>query len=479
MQPPQDGNTDAASETPRKAKVADRRSRRPSSRTGRTAAATSQPVAERSAQGAQPAAAEAAGNVEPSSATSGSAKTGQPPLRISRAFDLSSEKTETQSNPAVPQGSSKRPSRSVPPRPRASDARNAREGKRRSQSSAPKRSGRDMFEERRRAEAEREAAEAAAEEVGAAPSEIDPAAQDQAILDAMVECQEPGRWRINGVYEQQIVNAGLRYLDTRWAADMDGPMTDFPRRPNGSSVLLRERTFLSLLTEQMSLKSMPASDVGAAQGDLQRLTLRQLLRLRTLHLDFNPGGSTTALGANVHAAFLESLEMLLFKKLGQKAAGQLIERDQLEDVKFGRELVLLSAASRSMAASSASRPAGSPAADGEGEAVLWWAWQLEGSRVFFNAKQFACTQDFPDGDVLEVKDYSKRDGANRHWLEWSIRLIGDQAQLGASDSFFGEGTPGGKRQPAVSADILQDALKGLKKTASERSEDAGQEDETF
>jgi hypothetical protein len=95
-----------------------------------------------------------------------------------------------------------------------------------------------------------------------------------------------GQWRMHGLFEPQVWTSGIKYLDSTWSAES---ISDLQRRGDGSSPFFRERLLRSLLSEEMQLKSVPASDVSAAQGDLQLLSLRQLLRLRCLHLHYTPG----------------------------------------------------------------------------------------------------------------------------------------------------------------------------------------------
>ena len=57
------------------------------------------------------------------------------------------------------------------------------------------------------------------------------------------------------------------------------------------------------------LKDTHESDVSIAQGDIKQLSLRQLLRLRVLSLDYEPYRNESS---SAHAAFLQSADLALF-----------------------------------------------------------------------------------------------------------------------------------------------------------------------
>merc|ERR1711972_705738 len=126
-----------------------------------------------------------------------------------------------------------------------------------------------------------------------------------------------GEWRIKGVYEHQVLKAGLRRLDQNW------PVDGLLELPSG---IFRQKILRDLLSGMIRLQSVPNNDVSAAQRDIQKLSLRQLLRLRVLHIDFTPSGAgadTIHSVGGTHEAFLSTLDGLLFQQLGQKAAADL------------------------------------------------------------------------------------------------------------------------------------------------------------
>lgn len=230
-------------------------------------------------------------------------------------------------------------------------------------------------------------------------------------------------WRISGIYEHQVLKAGLRQLDDTWSVD---GLLQLPRAKDGGSILMRESLFRDMLEGTIQLQSVPANDVAAAQRDVPRLTLRQLLRLRVLHLDFTPSGSGADSGVTgvggTHEAFLTILDSSLFHRLGESATSALGDDGLLDSHhRLGRQVVFLIAAAAAV------------------PAPTWWCWWLtEKRRVFFNADQFVCACHFPEGDdgVLEVTDMSKADRndptGGLRWFDWRVNVVRAEVDLSAT-----------------------------------------------
>eukprot|EP00419_Tripos_fusus_P073325 CAMPEP_0172899440 /NCGR_PEP_ID=MMETSP1075-20121228/161798_1 /TAXON_ID=2916 /ORGANISM="Ceratium fusus, Strain PA161109" /LENGTH=628 /DNA_ID=CAMNT_0013755427 /DNA_START=17 /DNA_END=1903 /DNA_ORIENTATION=- len=233
----------------------------------------------------------------------------------------------------------------------------------------------------------------------------------------------PTEWRINGVYHHQILKIGLRQLDLSWPVN---DLLSFPRGKDGSSLLFRERLFRELLEGTLRLQSITRNDIAAAQRDMDRLSLRQLLRLRVSHLDFTPSGcgadSVSAVGGT-HEVFLNKLDGLLFRQLGQKAVkGPIAEHlDSGEMHRVGRETVLFAAAAAAI------------------RHPPWWCWWItDQQRIFFNVESFVCSRNFADGGVLEVTDYSRKDKheptGNLRWFDWRVDLVSQESSLSPSSA---------------------------------------------
>ncbi|CAK0844355.1 unnamed protein product, partial [Prorocentrum cordatum] len=271
----------------------------------------------------------------------------------------------------------------------------------------------------------------AAEEDSTAHSRQRPAEVEEAreLRAPPVEVLGTGQWRVRGIYEHQALKAGLRLLDEKWD---DQGATEPLRLGQCEAPLLREGLFRQLLTGALHLKAIPAADVAAAQGDLEQLSLRQLLRLRVLHLDFCPSGrgadSVNTVGG-AHEAFLGKLDVALFRGIGKTSLGGLAF-DAVDPHKAGREAVLLTAASAGI-----SWP-------------QWWCWWLsDRHRAFFHVEQCVFRAEFPGaiGGVLEVTDLSRRDrhasGGGVRWLDWRVEHVHEESSLFATLPKAGLGFP--------------------------------------
>jgi len=248
--------------------------------------------------------------------------------------------------------------------------------------------------------------------------------EEEQLTSPPADSEGPGAWWIHGVYEHQVLKAGLRLMADTW------PMHDinkFPRGKNGNAVLLREKLMGDLISGKIQLQSVLGGDVAAAQRDLQKLSLTQLLRLRALHLDFTPSGcgadTVHAVGAT-HEAFVGTLDGLLFQGLGRKAAGDNIETitgtsslDASDSHRLGREAVLMFAG-----AASVSSPG-------------WWCWWATDSvRLYFHPGNFASSRSFPsEGGVLEINDKSRRDvhepSGRLRWFDWHLAHVTSESAL--------------------------------------------------
>lgn len=317
------------------------------------------------------------------------------------------------------------------------------------------------------------------------------AEEGRSIIIPPVENISDSSWRIHGMYEHQLLKAGLQHLDAAWpqveilqfGSNGEGFQWRFGRSEkasDGSSALLRKRLFKDLLSGQIHLRSVPASDLAAAQGDVRRLSLAQLLRLRVLHIDFVPSGSgadTVSDVGSTHQAFMSLLDRLLFEQLGRKAGAGASNKllQAAEAHRLGREVVLIIAAASSLSASP------------------WWSWWVTPEcRTFFHVKHFIhsrefASKEFPcDGEmgVLEVKvDRSRPDPheptGRLRWFDWSIELATSKAELSATPPHDGRGgQPGSSKESntttaptiSISVETLSEARRGLRQTGCPRND---------
>jgi len=301
------------------------------------------------------------------------------------------------------------------------------------------------------------------------------------VVDAPTPLREPpckqlgaDEWQIEKVYTHQVLKIGLRWLDANWDTK---DLLDLPVPRSGSSGLLKPKLILDLLSGEVHLKSVPSNDVSAAQGDIEHLSLRQLLRLRVRHLDFTPSGcgSNSVHGAqSTHEALLTKIDTKLFRQLGetpiQRCAPSNLSGDlrSADYCRLGREVVLLVAAAIVI-----KEPA-------------WWCWWLsDADKVFFCPKTFKsrcedggtdyCMNSFPEGGVLSLTDHTKHCAQQKdlQWFDWHVQRINSEDALpkvrpagNTASASEGTGATGAAVAEALSPELLKQTLGSLRRTGS-------------
>eukprot|EP00927_Polykrikos_kofoidii_P028238 TRINITY_DN24699_c0_g2_i2.p1 TRINITY_DN24699_c0_g2~~TRINITY_DN24699_c0_g2_i2.p1 ORF type:complete len:446 (-),score=83.54 TRINITY_DN24699_c0_g2_i2:96-1433(-) len=251
-----------------------------------------------------------------------------------------------------------------------------------------------------------------------------------------------GEWTIHGVSEAELLKCGLRRLDQTWPV---AGLLDLPLGEGKTTALLRRNLVADLLANRISVWVVSDTDINAAEHDLRLLTLRQLLRLRVLHLTAESDKAFALSQQVAHKDFIATLDRHLFERLGIHFVGP-----------------LLTSAAASSSGTAASGNWKAPASSSSGstdelyryglEAALltaaaatipehqWWVWWLDDERrVFFDSVRSVAALDFPDeGEdrnqgVLELLDTTKCDGSDptgRHrQLDWRATLISEEAGL--------------------------------------------------
>lgn len=234
-------------------------------------------------------------------------------------------------------------------------------------------------------------------------------------LQASATVVSEGCWRVDGVTDEQALKAGLLRLDEE--LDEERLLT-FPQKENGRGLLLSEKMIKDLLSKTRDFQSVSRGDLAAAQQDLKRLTLRQLVRLRKLTADLS-------FASTWQADFLFVLDGLIFEGLGRKAIGQCrylltevaADRESAVLKRLGRELVTIVGAAWALP-----------------QPPCWVCWVAK-KQLFFHAESFACTDMFPgdDGGALEFEDQSEIDSIQispkRYNLIWYVRLCTKRSGL--------------------------------------------------
>jgi len=259
-----------------------------------------------------------------------------------------------------------------------------------------------------------------------------------------VETIKDGLWAIKGIYEHQGLKIGIRRLDQLWAGD------GLDSYPKGKGALLKEKLFKSLLSGELEIQSIQGNDISAAQPDIQRLSLVQLLRLRVILIDYVPSGAS-GLSSGAGEAFIRTLDSILFEKLGHRiASAGIVSSEQCSLSSLGREAMMMMGAA------------------GAVTSPQWWAWWVPGSdkqRVFFDAQNFTIADTFPADGVLEITIFSKPDTNDStgmlRWMDWQVRKITKEADLNPEPPRK-NGNVGG----LVSEEVLQAGRARLKSTDS-------------
>lgn len=128
----------------------------------------------------------------------------------------------------------------------------------------------------------------------------------------MVSVQAWPRFRLSHASEQMVLKEGVRRLKDR--VTPEDVLPELPRRPDGSSRLLRQSFFQRLLGRETELQRSLPGDVTAAQPDLRHLQFQHLLALRVRTLDF----ATESRSHEAHSNFLNTLDKHLFAQVASQ-----------------------------------------------------------------------------------------------------------------------------------------------------------------
>lgn len=243
-------------------------------------------------------------------------------------------------------------------------------------------------------------------------------------LEASVSELGNGKWRVHGIHEQKVLHAGLLRLDSMLER---GDITLLPCNNHGRSLVFCHSLFQALLTGVRMIKDVPQAEAASAQKDLPHLSLRQLLRLRALNIDFAPGGNS------VHATLLSMVDVLIFQRLGKKATDSDDPARTAELRDLGRTLVILIALAKYFSATH-----------------CWICW-FEDRRIFFDTVRLACTECTSMGieagalEYVDKSEYDRLKGGESKWLDFSVRLITSETELGTMRN----SSPGQKTRPGV------------------------------
>jgi hypothetical protein len=235
-------------------------------------------------------------------------------------------------------------------------------------------------------------------------------------------------WCVRGCLEHQGLKVGLCQLRTR--KNIVPEASDVTRKH-----FLREQLVRDLCGGIMDIRQVHPGDLAAAQGDISKLSVSELL-----HLSLNHGKP----GNGPHGDFLRIVENVLYERLALSAlkTAKLSDlRDKDDMRRLGREAVLFVAAGAAITTSRA-----------------WncWNWWIGEHRVFFNTATFSCSDRFPPGGVFEFSDNSKIDRFSGRDLDWQVHLVTDERDLAPfKDNQRGKGTTTTNHSEVNFEDVLK------------------------
>mmetsp|Transcript_48599 Transcript_48599/g.104128 ORF Transcript_48599/g.104128 Transcript_48599/m.104128 type:complete len:726 (-) Transcript_48599:72-2249(-) len=223
---------------------------------------------------------------------------------------------------------------------------------------------------------------------------------------------------VGPVLEDVVQRAGLVALQHIIG---DADLLRYPRRPNGSPMLLRQSFFERLLRGEVQLVSLPAADILAAQPDIRYLGLSQLLRLRCDCIDRSASMPAISL-------FVSSLDDHIEKQLVARlvaSGGVEIEPSQASTVV---RLVLLVYGARQRLISG-----------GDGEKSRWWLIRCGGleARLDLEACKFTGLHS-DDGEATLIychRNLSRTSVAvpkARRQLHWEVELSESPAEFNSA-----------------------------------------------
>lgn len=213
--------------------------------------------------------------------------------------------------------------------------------------------------------------------------------------------------------EENLLKTGLVALSH--AIGTDG-LLDFPRRPNGTPMLTRQGFFERLLSGEASLQNCAAADASAAEADVKRLGLHQLLAIRCANLDFVPTGA----GQATKASFLALVDRCTMDLLAQRLLG--IESQALTEAHRAvvmRHAVLIYGAGRQLAGELQSS-----GLDGRN----WWLLAVGGTRRYLHLPRCEVSAAAPGVPVCCYRSHTApnpKDPLHSRIFRWQVLLVED------------------------------------------------------
>jgi len=223
--------------------------------------------------------------------------------------------------------------------------------------------------------------------------------------------------------EDAVLKAGLLAIGE--ALGKDG-LLDFPRRKNGTPLLMRQGFFERLLRSEANLQDCASADCSAAETDVKKLGLKQLLAIRCAYLDYKPEGTSQV----AKASFLALVDRCASTALAER----LLEGQAIADA---HKAILMRHAMLIYGATRERVTAGEGATDGtSGEATAlteseWWLLAVGGTRRYLHLPSCEVRGAPPEGPVYCYRSYTApdpRDPKGKRVFRWQALLVSDPSR---------------------------------------------------
>ncbi|CAK0830903.1 unnamed protein product [Prorocentrum cordatum] len=173
----------------------------------------------------------------------------------------------------------------------------------------------------------------------------------------------------------------------------DRGLLDFPRRPNGTPLVVRQGFFERLLKGEATLQNVAAADASAAEPDVKKLGLQQLLAIRCQSLDYHPTGKDL----DPKRSFLVLVDQCIMPLLGQRLLGEETKAfSEAHRAIVMRQVVLIYGANRNLIEKGVTL--GSD----------WWLLAVGGTRRYLHLGRCEVTGTTPSGAACCYRSYTAR-----------------------------------------------------------------------
>eukprot|EP00929_Paragymnodinium_shiwhaense_P040561 TRINITY_DN21166_c0_g2_i1.p1 TRINITY_DN21166_c0_g2~~TRINITY_DN21166_c0_g2_i1.p1 ORF type:complete len:1174 (-),score=338.26 TRINITY_DN21166_c0_g2_i1:131-3652(-) len=267
----------------------------------------------------------------------------------------------------------------------------------------------------------------------------DEEAEADLAMQAEVEAEAVHSCGVGPKPEEDVLKRGL--LGICNALGKDG-LLKFPRRPNGSPLLMRQGFFERMLRGETTLQNCAAADAAAAEADVKGLNVKQLLAIRCAHLDYMPDKTPAGVAKG---SFLRMLERCTMGLLAQHLLGA--EAKALSETHrtlVMRHVLLIYGADAEM-----KEQAAAAASHAQSE---YWLLPVRGTRRYLHLGRCELCFAAPSGAVYCYRSHSGarkniRDTLKSRVFHWQVFLLTEPGKFVQDPVATEENAlrPGGRR----------------------------------